>query len=79
MKRLTFALAALAMIFGAALTPAAHAEPYDHAGCAANPMLPCGPDGNPLAPYWQDSPGGPFIDPNCAKFDTCVPGEIESP
>lgn len=52
------------------------APPYDPTGCVANPQLARGPDGNPLMPFWHDSPNGPLIDPNCAAFNTCVPGEI---
>lgn len=68
-------LAAL-FVGGLALAPTASASPYDPSGCIANPLMPCGPNGNPEAPYWQDSPNGPYHDPNCAILDTCVPGEI---
>lgn len=74
-RKLVPALAALAV----ALAPVAAGEPYDPSGCLANPQLACGPGGNPLTPFWQDSLGGPFIDPNCAALNTCVPGEIVSP
>ncbi|HEU4360480.1 MAG TPA: hypothetical protein VFR27_03100 [Mycobacterium sp.] len=81
MKR---ALLILAAALAAAIATAAPAMadpyqpgvPYDPTGCVANPQLPCGPDGNPLVPFWHDSPNGPIIDPGCAALNTCVPGEI---
>lgn len=73
---LAAALAAVVTAAPATADPHQPAPPYDPTGCVANPQIPCGPDGNPLVPFWHDSSNGPIIDPGCAAFHTCVPGEI---